>query len=64
MQQGTCTGWGREILQHVSTLCCCCCLVLLLPLLLLVQTTNNLLECGELALSSSVEGIPNMKPLR
>jgi hypothetical protein len=29
-----------------------------------LQTTNNLLECGELALSSSVEGIPNLQPLR
>jgi hypothetical protein len=29
-----------------------------------VQTTNNLLECGELALSSSVDGIPNLQPYK
>jgi hypothetical protein len=39
-------------------------LLLLFPPCLLPQTTNNLLECGELALRSSVEAIPNLQPLK
>jgi aspartate kinase len=31
---------------------------------LLLQTTNMLLECGELALRSPTDTIPNLKPLR
>jgi hypothetical protein len=30
----------------------------------LLQTTNMLLECGELALRSPTDTIPNLKPLR
>jgi hypothetical protein len=29
-----------------------------------LQSTNNLLECGELALSASVDAIPNLAPLK
>ncbi len=30
----------------------------------ILQTTNMLLECGELALNSTVEVIPNLTPLK